>query len=73
MTDNKNTYQIITDRIQELLDQDIIPWRSTWTSPSFSPKIITTLRPYRGLNIFLQNRRFLRNRRSESIRLLSRY
>jgi antirestriction protein ArdC len=47
-----NTYEIVTEKIISLLDQDVIPWRRPWTASGL-PRNLITKRPYRGVNFFL--------------------
>jgi antirestriction protein ArdC len=48
-----DVYQIVTDQIIELLEQDIIPWKKPWMSGL--PKNLISKKPYRGINIMLLN------------------
>ena len=50
----KDVYQIVTNRIIELLEQDIIPWRKPWIESGF-PQNLITKKPYRGINVMLLN------------------
>jgi antirestriction protein ArdC len=45
-------YQIVTDRIIELLDQGTIPWQKPWTEEGIPMNLISK-RPYRGINLWL--------------------
>ncbi len=47
-------YEIITDRIIEILDKGIIPWNKPWKDkyPSFPTNLISK-KPYRGINPWL--------------------
>jgi antirestriction protein ArdC len=47
-----NVYQLVTDRILELLAQNIVPWRMPWTKAGI-PMNLLTKRPYRGVNTVL--------------------
>jgi antirestriction protein ArdC len=49
---HNSVYQIITDRILELLDQGTIAWQKPWTSGGF-PKNIVSKKNYQGINLFL--------------------
>lgn len=49
-----NVYEIVTDRIMELLEQGEIPWRKPWKSSGGARNLISK-RPYRGINQFLLN------------------
>ena len=50
----KDVYQIVTNRIIELLEQHIIPWRKPWIESGF-PQNLITKKPYRGINVMLLN------------------
>ena len=49
-----NVYEMVTDRIMELLEQGEIPWRKPWKS-SGGPRNLITRKPYRGINSLLLN------------------
>jgi len=51
---NVDVYALVTDRIIELLNEDIIPWRKPWTERGL-PRNLITKRPYRGINLMLLN------------------
>jgi antirestriction protein ArdC len=51
-----DVYQIVTDRIMDLLNRGIVPWHKPWsTSPGSRamPRNLSSGKPYRGINIFL--------------------
>lgn len=48
-----DVYTIITDRIIELLEQDIIPWKKPWRGTSDFPRNLISKKIYRGINIFI--------------------
>ncbi len=48
-------YEIINNRIMELLEQWTIPWRKPWNAESNMPKNLITRKDYRGVNLFLLN------------------
>lgn len=50
----KNAYDIITDRILDLLEQGTVPWHKPWTGGGLAKNLISK-RPYRGINCFLLN------------------
>lgn len=58
--DNKDTpkyvdvFELVTNKIVALLEQDIVPWRQSWTSAGI-PRNIVTKRPYSGINLLLLN------------------
>lgn len=49
-----DVFQLVTDRICALLEQNIVPWRKSWTDAGI-PKNLITKRPYRGMNLLLLN------------------
>ncbi len=49
-----DVYQIITDRICEILERgDTPPWRKPWRGGDHMPANLASKRPYRGVNVFL--------------------
>ena len=47
-----NTYEIVTERIINLLEQDVIPWRRPWNAAG-APRNLVSKKSYRGVNFFL--------------------
>jgi antirestriction protein ArdC len=47
-----NTYEIITEKIINLLEAGIVPWRRPWIAAGV-PRNLVSQRPYRGINVFL--------------------
>lgn len=45
-------YEVINDRIIELLNQGVIPWRKPWTGGE-EPMNMLSKKAYRGINVFL--------------------
>ena len=45
-------YAIVTDKIINLLEQGVVPWRRPWTSAEL-PRNLVSKKPYRGVNHFL--------------------
>ena len=45
-------YAIVTDKIINLLEQGVVPWRRPWTSAGL-PRNLVSKKPYRGINYFL--------------------
>ena len=45
-----DVYQIVTDRIIELLEQGTVPWQKPWTDAGL-PANLLSKRPYRGINL----------------------
>ncbi len=49
-----DVYQIVTDKILELLDKGTIPWHKPWKGGFEGiPKNAISKKPYRGVNVFL--------------------
>lgn len=49
-----NVYEIVTNRIMELLEQGQIPWKKPWASTGGARNLVSK-KPYRGINQFLLN------------------
>jgi antirestriction protein ArdC len=47
-----DVYGIVTDKIINLLEQGVVPWRRPWTSTGL-PRNLVSKKPYRGINHFL--------------------
>jgi antirestriction protein ArdC len=47
-----DVYEIITENIINLLEQEIVPWRRPWTATGL-PRNLVSKKPYRGMNYFL--------------------
>src|SRR5258708_7585333 len=45
-------YSIVTERIINLLESGVVPWRRPWTSTGL-PRNLVSKKPYRGENFFL--------------------
>ena len=45
-------YAIVTEKIINLLESGVIPWRRPWTSTGL-PRNLVSKKPYRGVNFFL--------------------
>jgi hypothetical protein len=45
-------YARVTDKIINLLENGVVPWRRPWTSTGL-PRNLVSKKPYRGLNFFL--------------------
>lgn len=52
-TPKVDAYQAVTDRIVEALEQGVVPWHRPWRSFGAGPRSLTTLKPYRGVNVFI--------------------
>jgi len=49
-----NTYEVITNRIIEKLEQGVVPWQKPWGEKAEGfPKNLITKKEYRGVNIFM--------------------
>ncbi len=46
-------YDVINNRIMELLEQGTVPWRKPWNADSNMPKNLISRKDYRGVNVFL--------------------
>lgn len=54
MTETKNdVYQIVTDRVVELLERGTIPWREAWAQGEDFPSNLVSGKKYRGINVWL--------------------
>src|SRR3984957_9930915 len=47
-----DTYAIVTEKIINLLEQGIVPWRRPWSATGL-PRNVVSKKPYRGINVFL--------------------
>ena len=47
-----NTYEIVTERIINLLERGVIPWRRPWAATGL-PRNLVSKKTYRGINAFL--------------------
>jgi hypothetical protein len=47
-----NTYEIVTERIINLLEQGVIAWRRPWSAAG-APRNLVSKKIYRGVNLFL--------------------
>ena len=47
-----DVYGIVTEKIINLLEQGIVPWRRPWTATGL-PRNVASKKPYRGINHFL--------------------
>jgi antirestriction protein ArdC len=50
-----DVYQIVTDRIIQLLEAGTVPWHQPWKGGSQWPKNLVSKKTYRGINLFLLN------------------
>lgn len=50
-----DVYNIITNRIIDLLEKGTVPWQRPWGGPKQHPKNLSSGRPYRGINVFMLN------------------
>jgi len=51
---NVDVYQLVTNRIIELLEKGVIPWQQPWTDGGH-PRNLISGRNYRGINVWLLN------------------
>ena len=47
-----DVYAIVTEKIVNLLESGIVPWRKPWTSTGL-PRNLVSKKPYKGVNYFL--------------------
>jgi antirestriction protein ArdC len=47
-----DVYSIVTEKIINLLESGVVPWRKPWTSTGL-PRNLVSEKPYRGINYFL--------------------
>ena len=47
------SYDRITERIVELMEQGTVPWHKPWKASTGLPRNLVTKKPYRGINTFL--------------------
>ena len=47
-----DVYAIVTEKIINLLESGVVPWRRPWTSTGL-PRNLVSKKPYRGVNVFL--------------------
>ncbi|HKV10909.1 MAG TPA: ArdC family protein, partial [Thermoanaerobaculia bacterium] len=52
---SQRIYQLVTDRILDLLEKGVVPWKKPWraTGIPVPPSNLVSRRPYRGINVFL--------------------
>jgi len=48
-----NVYDIINQRITDLLEQGTVPWHKPWNASTNYPKNLVSKKEYRGINIFI--------------------
>lgn len=46
-------YDVVNQRIMELLESGTVPWRKTWNAQSNQPRNMVSKKEYRGINVFL--------------------
>lgn len=49
----RQAYQVITDRIVDLLESGTVPWRKPWGGEDGHPKNLVSGKKYRGINTFM--------------------
>ena len=55
MSGQDKIYDMVTDRILELMEQGTVPWKKTWNVVGGSPINMVSKKEYRGINVFLLN------------------
>jgi antirestriction protein ArdC len=48
-----NVYEIVNNRILELLEQGTVPWHRPWNAATGIPRNLLSKKEYRGVNVFL--------------------
>jgi len=48
-----DVYQIVTNRIIELLEAGVVPWHKPWAAGAEEPMNLVSKKPYRGVNVWL--------------------
>jgi antirestriction protein ArdC len=48
-----SVYEVVTNRIVELLEQGTVPWRRPWSTANNEPRNLISGKPYRGINALL--------------------
>ncbi|VAX33260.1 hypothetical protein MNBD_NITROSPIRAE01-854 [hydrothermal vent metagenome] len=46
-------YQMMTERIIELLEKGTVPWQKPWNGSTGIPKNLLSGKTYRGINLFM--------------------
>lgn len=49
----KNIYDMVTERIEQLLNQGVVPWLKPWRPEAGEHRNLISKKPYRGINVFL--------------------
>lgn len=50
---SNKAYEAITQRVLELLERGVVPWRKPWKAASDAPRSLATGKPYQGINVFV--------------------
>src|SRR5687768_12960260 len=53
VTMKDSVYQVITDRVIQLLEKGTVPWQRPWSGQEQAPRNLVSRKPYRGVNVFL--------------------
>ena len=48
-----NVYEIVNQKIMEMLEQGTVPWRKPWNAETNMPKNLVSKKEYKGVNTFL--------------------
>jgi antirestriction protein ArdC len=46
-------YEVITDRVLDILAKGTVPWKKPWATKNLMPKNLVNKKEYRGINVFL--------------------
>lgn len=49
----QDAYQLVTDRIVAALDKGFVPWHRPWRAVGGGPMSLSTLKPYKGVNVWV--------------------
>lgn len=49
----RDVYQVVTDRVIQMLEAGTVPWRKPWGGPHMAPQNFVSKKPYRGVNLFV--------------------
>lgn len=52
-SERSDVYQIVTDRVIELLEKGTVPWHKSWASSEQFPMNLVSKKLYRGINVWM--------------------
>ena len=50
---SKTVYEIVTEKVLEMMDKGVVAWRKPWDANGLRPCNAESMRPYSGGNMFL--------------------